>query len=208
MLVDLQGPKIRLGNFADGPVTLSDGDRFAITVEDVPGTSQRASTTYPGLVGDCAPGDTILVDDGKVALSVVEVTGTDVITEVQVGGPVSNHKGLNLPGVAVSVPAMSDKDEDDLRFALKLGADMIALSFVRSAADVEDVHRIMDEVGRRVPVIAKIEKPQAVDNLEEIVGRSTGSWWLAATSASSCRWSRCRWCRSGRSSWPDAPPRR
>ncbi len=132
-------------------------------------TPQRASTTYKGLVGDCARGDTILIDDGKVALTVVDVTDTDVITEVQVGGPVSNHKGLNLPGVAVGVPAMSEKDSEDLRFAMRVGADMIALSFVRSAADVQDVHRIMDEFGRRVPVIAKIEKPQAVDNLEEIV---------------------------------------
>lgn len=169
VLVDLQGPKIRLGTFPDGPIALREGDRFAITVEDVPGTAERASTTYTGLVGDCTPGDTILVDDGKVALSVVDVTDTDVITEVQVGGPVSDHKGLNLPGVAVSVPALSDKDEDDLRFALRLGADMVALSFVRSAADVEDVHRIMDQAGYRVPVIAKIEKPQAVENLEEIV---------------------------------------
>lgn len=169
VLVDLQGPKIRLGTFAEGPVTLDEGDRFVITTEDVAGTARRASTTYEGLVDDCAAGDTILVDDGKVALSVTDVTGTEVITEVQVAGPVSDHKGLNLPGVAVNVPALSDKDRSDLRFALELGADLVALSFVRSADDVEEVHQIMDEVGRRVPVIAKIEKPQAVDNLEDIV---------------------------------------
>jgi pyruvate kinase len=169
VLVDLQGPKIRLGTFAAGPVTLEAGERFAITVEDAPGTAQRASTTYRGLVGDCKVGDTILVDDGKVALSVVGVTDTDVITRVEIGGEVSNNKGLNLPGVAVSVPALSEKDADDLRFAMKIGADMVALSFVRSAEDVEDVHRIMDEFGHRVPVIAKIEKPQAVENLQDIV---------------------------------------
>ena len=169
VLVDLQGPKIRLGTFADGSVTLGEGETFAITIRDVNGSAQRASTTYSGFVDDCTPGDTILVDDGKVVLSVVDVTDTDVVTEVQVGGQVSNHKGLNLPGVAVSVPALSEKDEDDLRFALKIGADLIALSFVRSASDVQDVHRIMDEFGSRVPVIAKIEKPQAVDHLEDIV---------------------------------------
>lgn len=174
VLVDLQGPKIRLGEFLDGPVELLEGDRFVITIEDVLGTAQRASTTYLGLPGDCRPGHLILVDDGKVALSVTAVTDTEVITRVEVGGAVSNHKGLNLPGVAVSVPALSDKDTEDLRFALSLGVDLIALSFVRSASDVADVHKVMDEVGHRVPVIAKIEKPQAVDNLEEIVAAFDG----------------------------------
>ncbi len=169
VLVDLQGPKIRLGSFAAGPVQLSEGATFTITTEDVPGDADLASTTYKGLPGDVNPGDAILVDDGKVGLRVTAVDGPRVTTRVEVGGQVSNHKGLNLPGVAVSVPAMSDKDEADLRWGLELGADMIALSFVRSAADVDDVHKIMDEVGLRLPVIAKIEKPQAVDNLEEIV---------------------------------------
>jgi pyruvate kinase len=135
----------------------------------VDGTAQRAATTYSGLPGDCRPGHLILVDDGKVALSVASVTATDVVTRVEVGGAVSNHKGLNLPGVAVSVPALSEKDADDLRFALSLGVDLIALSFVRSGADAEDVRKVMEEQGRRVPVIAKIEKPQAVEDLEEIV---------------------------------------
>jgi len=169
VLVDLQGPKIRLGNFASGPVRLQDGDVFTITTDPVPGDKDLVSTTYGGLPGDCRVGDTILVDDGKVALRVTAVEAPRVITRVEIGGEVSNHKGLNLPGVAVSVPAMSDKDEADLRWALQVGADLVALSFVRSAADVEEVWRIMDEEGHRVPVIAKIEKPQAVDNLEEIV---------------------------------------
>jgi pyruvate kinase len=169
VLVDLQGPKIRLGTFASGPVTLTEGDVFTITTEDVPGDRELASTTYQGLPGDCRAGDTILVDDGKVALRVTGVDGPRVVTRVEIGGPVSNHKGLNLPGVAVSVPALSEKDEADLRWGLGVGADLVALSFVRSAKDVEDVRRIMDEEGRRIPVIAKIEKPQAVDNLEEIV---------------------------------------
>ena len=169
VLADLQGPKIRLGRFAAGRETLADGARFAITIDDVEGTAERCSTTYKGLPGDVDPGDLILIDDGRLTLRAVEVTATDVITEVVVGGPVSNNKGINLPGVAVSVPAMSDKDVDDLRWALRQGIDMVALSFVRSAKDVELVHKVMDEEGRRVPVIAKLEKPQAVANLDEII---------------------------------------
>ena len=169
ILVDLQGPKIRLGRFADGPHELSRGDIFVITTEDIPGTKERVSTTYKGLPGDCKAGDKIMIDDGKVSVQVVEVKGNDVVTKVVQPGMVSNNKGLNLPGVAVSVPALSEKDIADLRWGLKAGADFIALSFVRSAADIKDVHKIMEEVGIRVPVIAKIEKPQAVENLQEIV---------------------------------------
>jgi pyruvate kinase len=169
VLADLQGPKIRLGRFADGKEVLVEGATFAITVDDVAGDVHRCSTTYKGLPGDVAAGDLILIDDGRLMLRATEVTATDVVTEVVVGGPVSNNKGINLPGVAVSVPAMSDKDTEDLRWALRNGVDMVALSFVRSAKDVEIVHQVMEEEGRRVPVIAKIEKPQAVDNLDEIV---------------------------------------
>ena len=169
VLVDLQGPKIRTGRFADGPVTLVKGERFTITVDDTLGDQERVSTTYKGLPGDVSPGDRLLIDDGKVALLALEVTDTDVLTEVVEGGVVSDNKGINLPGVAVSVPAMSDKDEADLRWALRLRADMVALSFVRDAKDIERVHEIMDEEGVRLPVIAKIEKPQAVENLEQII---------------------------------------
>ena len=169
VLVDLQGPKIRLGRFAEEKVHLDEGDIFTITTEDVPGTKELASTTYKGLPGDARVGDRILIDDGRVTVRITAVEGPRVITRVEVGGPISNNKGLNLPGVAVSVPAMSAKDEEDLRWALRLGADFIALSFVRSAADYDDVARIMTEEGRAVPVIAKIEKPQAVDNLVEII---------------------------------------
>ena len=169
ILVDLQGPKIRLARFENGPHDLARGDIFTITTDDVPGTKERVGTTYKGLPGDCKAGDRILIDDGKVTVEVVEVKGNDVVTKVIEPGAVSNNKGINLPGVAVSVPAMSEKDADDLRWGLRAGADFIALSFVRNAADIKDVHAIMDEVGIRVPVIAKIEKPQAVANLEEIV---------------------------------------
>jgi len=169
VLVDLQGPKIRLGRFVEGKHDLAVGDVFTITTDDVEGTKERVSTTFKGLTGDVKPGDPILIDDGKVLVRVTGVEGNDVITRVEVPGPVSNNKGLNLPGVAVSVPAMSDKDEEDLRWALNVGADLIALSFVRTAADYDDVRRIMEEEGRVVPVVAKIEKPQAVENLSEIV---------------------------------------
>ncbi|MDX6322556.1 MAG: pyruvate kinase, partial [Propionibacteriaceae bacterium] len=169
VLADLQGPKIRLGRFASGKENLEVGAEFTITIDDIQGDAQRCSTTYKGLPGDVSPGDMILIDDGRISLEATSVTDTDVVTRVVVGGDVSNNKGLNLPGVAVSVPAMSEKDTDDLRWALRNGVDMVALSFVRSAADIDIVHQVMDEEGRRVPVIAKIEKPQAVENLDEIV---------------------------------------
>ena len=174
ILVDLQGPKIRLGRFANGPHDLARGDIFTITTDEISGTKERVGTTYKGLPGDCKAGDRILIDDGKVTVEGIEVKGNDVITKCIQPGAVSNNKGINLPGVAVSVPAMSEKDEDDLRWGLRAGADFIALSFVRSAADVKDVHAIMDEVGIRVPIIAKIEKPQAVENLVEIVAAFDG----------------------------------
>lgn len=174
ILVDLQGPKIRLARFKDGPHELSRGDIFTITTDEVEGTKERCGTTYKGLAGDCKPGDRILIDDGKVAVEVLEVNGNDVVTKVIQPGFVSNNKGINLPGVAVSVPALSEKDMEDLRWGLHAGADFIALSFVRSAHDIDDVHRIMDEEGIRRPIIAKIEKPQAVANLEEIVAAFDG----------------------------------
>jgi pyruvate kinase len=174
ILVDLQGPKIRLARFKAGPHDLSRGDIFTITTDEVEGTKERVGTTYKGLPGDCKPGDRILIDDGKVTVEVTQVKGNDVVTKVIEPGAVSNNKGINLPGVAVSVPALSEKDKEDLRWGLNAGADFIALSFVRSAEDIVDVHKIMDEVGIRVPVIAKIEKPQAVANLQEIVNAFDG----------------------------------
>ena len=174
VLVDLQGPKIRLGRFVAGKHDLAVGDVFTITTDDVDGTKDLCSTTYKGLTGDARVGDRILIDDGKVGVRITAVEGTNVVTVVEVPGTVSNNKGLNLPGVAVNVPAMSDKDEEDLRWGLAQGCDFIALSFVRSAADYEDVARIMAEEGRKVPVIAKVEKPQAVENLAEIVDAFDG----------------------------------
>lgn len=169
ILADLQGPKIRLGRFTDGSTVWETGETVRITTEDVEGTHDRVSTTYKNLANDAKPGDRLLVDDGKVGLVCIEVEGNDVICEVTEGGPVSNNKGVSLPGMDISVPALSEKDIADLRFALRLGVDFIALSFVRSPSDVELVREIMDEEGRRVPVIAKLEKPEAVDALESIV---------------------------------------
>ncbi|MCT1368993.1 pyruvate kinase [Corynebacterium mucifaciens] len=170
ILADLQGPKIRLGRFeGDGKTYWETGETVRITVDDVEGTHDRVSTTYKQLAQDAKPGDRLLVDDGKVGLVCKEVDGSDVVCRVTEGGPVSNNKGVSLPGMDISVPALSEKDKADLRFALRLGVDIIALSFVRSPADVELVHEIMDEVGRRVPVVAKLEKPEAVDALESII---------------------------------------
>lgn len=174
VLVDLQGPKIRLGKFARGPVELIAGNEFIVTTEDCPGDAIMVSTTFTDLPQDVSPGDTVLVDDGRIELQVIKVVGPRVHTRVIDGGTVSNNKGFNLPGVAVSVPALTDKDREDLRWGLLTGADLIALSFVRSSADIHDVHRIMDEVGIRVPVLAKVEKPQAVANLEDIVSAFDG----------------------------------
>ncbi len=174
ILVDLQGPKIRLARFRNGKEELTEGQEFTITTKDVEGDATICGTTYKGLPQDVKPGDQLLIDDGRIALRAKRVDANQVVCEVEIGGPISNNKGINLPGVAVNVPAMSEKDEKDLRWALKVGADMIALSFVRSAKDVARAHEIMKEENRFVPVIAKIEKPQAVDALEEIVDAFDG----------------------------------
>ena len=169
VLVDLQGPKIRLGRFANGPVMLEKGATFKITIDEVEGDVNICGTTFKGLPGDVKVGDVLLIDDGKIGLRATAVDDRTVTTVVEVPGQVSNNKGINLPGVAVNVPALSEKDEEDLRWGIRLGVDMIALSFVRNASDIVRVHEIMKEEGKFLPVIAKIEKPQAVDSLEEII---------------------------------------
>jgi pyruvate kinase len=174
VLADLQGPKIRLGSFASGPVVLAAGDQITITTEDVPGDASIVSTTYAGLPGDVARGDRILVDDGRVGLEVVSVDGPQVRVRCTEPGTLSNHKGLNLPGVAVSAPALTAKDEADLRWALRLRADWVALSFVRSAEDVDRVRQIMADEQVRLPVLAKVEKPQAVEQLDDVVSAFDG----------------------------------
>ena len=174
VLVDLQGPKIRLGRFAHGRVRVRPGDEFVITVDPVEGDEHRCSTTYAGLPADVAPGDRLLIDDGRVVLEAIDVDDRQVVTRVVEGTELSDSKGINLPGVAVSVPALSGKDVADLRWALRLGVDLVALSFVRSAGDASAVRMVMSEEGVRVPVLAKIEKPEAVDDLDAIVDAFDG----------------------------------
>jgi pyruvate kinase len=174
VLADLQGPKIRLGRFASGPVVWAVGEHITITTAAYPGDHDKVSTTYSGLASDVRPDDRLLVNDGKIELRVLDVDGDDVRCEVVHGGPVSDNKGISLPGVAVSVPPLSEKDIEDLKFALELGVDMVAMSFVRAPEEVKLAHAVMDEIGKRVPVMAKLEKPEAVSDLPAIVGAFDG----------------------------------
>lgn len=174
VLADLQGPKIRLGRFAAGPVEWCPGEQVRITIDDVEGTHDRVSTTYKGLAEDARPGDRLLVDDGRVGLRVVDIADLDVVCQVVEGGTVSNNKGISLPGMNVSIPALSDKDVADLEFALGLGVDLVALSFVRSPGDLDPVRKVMERRGVWLPVIAKLEKPEAVADLESVAGAFDG----------------------------------
>jgi pyruvate kinase len=174
VLADLQGPKIRLGRFAEPPVEWRTGDHVVITAEQVLGTAERVSCTYPKLPAEVTPGDRLLIDDGKVAVEVTGVAGPDISCLVIEGGEVSDHKGVSLPNVALSVPALCDKDIVDLRLALRLGVDLVALSFVRSPADIKGIQDVMATEGVRRPVLAKLEKPEAVTQLPAIVDAFDG----------------------------------
>lgn len=174
ILLDLQGPKIRLGVFPKGPHVLERGQRFCITTEPVEGTAERGSTTYKDLVRDVKPGDRILIADGSVVLKVLDKTATDAVCEVIQGGPISDRKGINLPGVEVSAASLSKKDISDLRFGLEAGVDMVALSFVRKRDDVLRLRVYLEEADAFVSVIAKIEKPEAWHNLDAILEESDG----------------------------------
>ncbi|CAN5161391.1 pyruvate kinase [soil metagenome] len=169
ILADLQGPKIRLGRFEQSPVLWPTGGVVTITVEDILGSQFRVSTTYDQLARDVRVADRVLVDDGNISLRVLGVDGPDVRCLVTEGGVVSDRKGMSLPGVSVSAPALADKDAEDLRFALSLAVDFVALSFVRSPRDVDPVRQVMIDTGVRLPVIAKLEKPEAVSDLENIL---------------------------------------
>jgi pyruvate kinase len=174
-LLDLQGPKIRVGRFATGQVELRPGAEFTITTEDVVGDERRVSTTYSALPMDVKPGDHILLDDGYLGLAVTAVDTHDVKTVVVTGGVLKNNKGINLPGVEVSAPALSDKDRVDIGFALRHGVDYVALSFVRRPEDVIEAKRLLTVDQVSIPVIAKIEKPQALDRLGEIIDVADGA---------------------------------
>lgn len=174
ILLDLQGPKIRLGKFAGGGCTLENGRRFVITTREMIGNCERASTGYADLAKDVQPGNRVLINDGAVELRAVAAHGDEVEFEVVAGGFIGDHKGINLPGVKVSAPSLSPKDLSDLEFAMREQVDMIALSFVRCASDVDSLRERMKERAPHVPIIAKIEKPEGVENIAEIVAAADG----------------------------------
>jgi pyruvate kinase len=172
ILLDLQGPKIRLGRFENGRCTLQTGSHFTITTETILGTAERASTGYSKFAGDVKPGDRVLLADGAIELRAVDSDGISVRTEVVHGGPIGDNKGINLPGVHVSLPSLTEKDLADLHFGLNAGVDLIALSFVRTADDVQELRDRLG--GRPVSIVAKIEKPEGWENIESILDVTDG----------------------------------
>ncbi len=174
ILQDLQGPKIRLGAFEGGAAILRRGRPFVLTTAAVPGSAERASISYGGFCRDVKPGDRVLIDDGRIALEVEDVQGDDVVCRVEAGGVVQDHKGVNLPRTAVRMAPLTDKDREDLAFGLRHGVDYVGVSFVRSAADILEVREFINEHGSDAQVVAKLERPEALGRLDEI---------LAATSA-------------------------
>jgi pyruvate kinase len=175
ILQDLQGPKIRTGRLKDRKaIALQKGQTATITAKDVLGTPELISTTYQDLAGDVKPGEHVLLSDGRIELVVKKISGADVICEVLNGGTLGEHQGINLPGTTVSIPSLTEKDEEDLAFGLTHGVDVIAISFVRTADDVVRARRAIAARGGSAPVIAKLEKPQAIDNLDSILEVSNG----------------------------------
>jgi pyruvate kinase len=174
VLADLCGPKIRVGRFADGRVELCAGQPVVVTTRPVLGGPGLIPSQYAALAHDVRPGDRLLLDDGLLELRVEKVDDTEVYCCVTTGGPLKDHKGMNLPGVPVSAPALTDKDRDDARFALELGVDWLALSFVRRPAEVEELRALTAALGRPTPVVAKIEKPEAVSAIDEVLAAADG----------------------------------
>jgi pyruvate kinase len=175
ILQDLQGPKIRTGRLTNGkPVVLEKGARLAITPREVAGTAELISTDFPDLARDVEPGARVLLSDGRIELTVIAIHGPDIECEIVNGGMLAEHQGINLPGAALSIPALTEKDKLDLKFGLQHGVDVVALSFVRSADDIRLAHDLMREYGRAVPIVAKLEKPQAIERLEEILEVANG----------------------------------
>ncbi len=174
ILLDLQGPKIRLGTFSGGPVELAPGAHFTITTQACDGNAERASTTYSNLARDVKPGDRILLNDGSVELRTIRTDGVAAECEVVAGGLISDRKGINLPGVQVSTPALTRKDREDLLAGIQAGVDMVALSFVRSRDDLLRLRHFLEEHDAQMPVVAKIEKPEGWAALDEILGEADG----------------------------------
>ena len=174
-LLDTKGPEIRVGDFKEGKVELVEGQTFTLTTEDVIGDQAKVSITYKNLVNDVKPGDTILIDDGLINMKIEKVTSKEIICKVENGGPVSNHKGVNVPRVNLTMPYISDVDRDDIIFGIKNDFDFIAASFVRSADDILEIRKILDEYEcDNINIIAKIENMQGVDNIDEIIRVSDG----------------------------------
>jgi pyruvate kinase len=169
ILFDLQGPKLRVGQFDGGSAMIAKGDRFTLDQSEEPGNASRVHLPHPELFETIKPGNKILIDDGKIRLSVLEVSGQQIVTEVRVGGAVSDNKGVNVPDVVVPIPALTEKDRDDLQFALDQRADWIALSFVQRPEEVAEARSL---IGERAALLAKIEKPAAIDRLDDIVALS------------------------------------
>ena len=173
-LMDTKGPEIRLRDFEGGKVMLERGEEFTLTTEEVMGTAQRATISYKGLVNDVRKDSCILIDDGLIELRVGSVTDTEIRCTVINGGPVSNHKGVNVPGAELSMPFISEQDRSDIEFGCKMGYEYIAASFVRTADDVRDIRKILDQFGSRMKIIAKIESTQGVNNIDEILDEADG----------------------------------
>lgn len=174
ILQDLQGPRIRTGSLKEGSTLLKKGQRFVLTTRRLLGDEKIVSTTHDGLARDVKPGDRILLDDGMIQLEVKETDGVDVVCEVIDGGSLGDHKGINLPGVEISVPALTEKDKEDIGFGVEQGVDYVALSFVRKPKDIIQLKEEIHRRGGDIPVIAKLEKPQAIQRLEEILEVSDG----------------------------------
>jgi pyruvate kinase len=173
VLQDLGGPKIRTGPLEGGrPVTLTRGETLRIATGEFPGNAQRISTTFPGLAKNAHPGDRLLLSDGTIELLVERSDGEEVVTTIVEGGTLGQHKGINAPGIDLPDAALTPKDIDDLRFGLSLGMDLIALSFVQCAADLQSTRSVMTGAGSQAPLVAKIERPRAIDNLDEILAHS------------------------------------
>jgi pyruvate kinase len=175
ILVDLSGPKLRTGVLQGGqPVTLEENAIFTLTTRSVTGDAREVSTNYPGIARDVHPGARILLDDGAIAMNVERTTETDVVCRVINGGILNERKGINLPGIVMPIPSLTDKDRRDLQFAVREGADYIALSFVRRAEDCLEAKALIKAAGGKAPLVAKIEKSEAIDHLEEIIAASDG----------------------------------
>lgn len=172
VLADLSGPKIRVGSFTDGSIELKEGASITITTRDVKGGPGLIPSQYKALSEDVAKDDLILLDDGNLELRVTSVAGTEIVCTVLSGGRLSDHKGINLPGVRLSTPSLTEQDKSDARFATELGVDFVALSFVRSSSDVDELRSLLSESGTHVAIVSKIEKPEALENINEIVNIS------------------------------------